>query len=968
VHGITVDAKDRVWISGNGERDTQILAFSRTGKFLLQIGRAGKSGGSNDTSNVARATQMRLDHQRNEVFVSDGEMNQNHRVIVFDSETGAYKRHWGAYGGKPDDAAAAAGADPAGAPPRQFGNAVHCLRIDRDGLVYVCDRSHNRFQIFGKDGRFEKEMFLARETASGGTVADLDFSPDQKFIYVADGANQKVWIVLRNELRVVGSFGERGPGAGQFQTTLHDLTVDSKGNVYTGEAANGGRVQKFAVGGVQSAHTWEEIFRAIPAAAAIGQYMERLSARPHHIGAPYTKESAEWMLARFREWGWNAEIESYEVLFPTPRERVLEMVAPRRFKAALEEPAIAVDPTSNQKSEQLPTYNAYSIDGDVTGPLVYVNYGRPEDYDELEALGVSVRGAIVIARYGGSFRGTKPKIAAEHGAIGCLIYSDPRDDGYFGDAVFPDGPMRNANGVQRGSVIDLPQHAGDPLTPGVAATRGAKRLAVSDAPTLTRIPVLPISYGDAQPLLAAMAGPIAPPLWRGALPITYRLGPGPSEVHLKVSFNWDIKPIYNVIARLEGSTFADEWIVRGNHHDAWVNGAADPVSGLAPALEEARALGQLAKQGWRPKRTIVYAAWDGEEAGLIGSTEWVEQHQAELRQKAVVYINSDGNGRGFLQAGGSHTLEHFVNDVARSIEDPETKGTVWQRWQAQQISQGSADKRSESRTRGDLRINALGSGSDYTPFLQHHGTASLNLSFGGFDDDGIYHSIYDDFYHFKKFSDPGFLYGRALAQFVGTAVLRLADADVLPYEFTGLAETVQSYVRELQSLLKQRQDDVRERNRQISEGVLAAINDPRRPRPIPKVEPVPPALNFAPLENASTALATAASRWHKALETRRVRIANDPNALKMLNARLIQSERQFVDELGLPRRPWYRHLLYAPGYYTGYGVKTMPGVREAIEEKRFADVEREVVRLAAALDRETALIEGLMAELERLTR
>jgi N-acetylated-alpha-linked acidic dipeptidase len=720
--------------------------------------------------------------------------------------------------------------------------------------------------------------------------------------------------------------------------------------------------------GGQTAPAWDEKYRAIPDAAAIGQYMERLSARPHHVGAPYTKDNAEWMLAKFREWGWDAHIETYDVLFPTPKERLLEMIAPTRFKAVLEEPAVPVDPTSGQKTEQLPTYNAYSIDGDVTGPLVYVNYGRPEDYEELEALGVSLRGAIVIARYGGSFRGTKPKIAAEHGAIGCLIYSDPRDDGYFADAVFPDGPMRNADGVQRGSVMDLPTHAGDPLTPGVAAIPGATRLAIKDAPTLTKIPVLPISYGDAQPLLAAVGGPLAPAPWRGALPITYRLGPGPSRVHLKVSFNWDMKPLYNVVAKLEGSTFPDQWIVRGNHHDAWVNGASDPVSGMAPELEEARALGQLTKQGWRPKRTIVYAAWDGEEAGLIGSTEWVEQHEAELRQRAAVYINTDGNSRGFLQAGGSHTLEHFVNEVARSVEDPETKGTVWKRWQAQQISQGSADKRNEIRTRANLRINALGSGSDYTPFLQHHGTASLNLSFGGLDDDGIYHSIYDDFYHFKTFSDPGFLYGRALAQFVGTAVVRLADADVLPYEFTGLADTVQIYLRELHNLLKQRQDDVKERNRQINDGVFAAVNDPKRPRPVPKVEAVPPALNFAPLENAAAALVQAADRWQKAVAGARQMLANDQNRLKAVNARLIQSERQFIDENGLPRRSWYRHLLYAPGYYTGYGVKTMPGVREAIEEKRYADVEREVVRLAAALDRETSLLNDVAGELERLTK
>ena len=706
---------------------------------------------------------------------------------------------------------------------------------------------------------------------------------------------------------------------------------------------------------------WDERYRALPEAAAIGRYMQRLSARPHFVGSPYNKDNAEWMLARFTEWGWDAKLETYDVLFPTPKERLLEMTAPTRFKATLEEPAVAVDPTSNQKAEQLPTYNAYSVDGDVTGPVVYVNYGRPEDYDELDAAGVSVKGAIVIARYGGSFRGTKPKIAAEHGAIGCLIYSDPRDDGYFTDAVFPDGPMRNKDGVQRGSVLDLPQASGDPMTPGQPSVAGVKRLDLKDVTTLTKIPTLPISYGDAQPLLAAMRGRVAPESWRGALPITYRLGPGPTQVHLKVAFNWDIKTMYDVVATIKGSTFPDEWIVRGNHHDAWVNGASDPVSGMAPELEEARAIGQLVKQGWRPKRTLVYAAWDGEEPGLLGSTEWVEQHDAELRDKAAIYINSDGNSRGFLQASGSHTLEHLVNEVAKSVEDPETKGTVWKRWQSNVVAHASGDRRTEARSRADLRIGALGSGSDYTPFLQHHGIASLNLSFGGFDDDGIYHSIYDDFYHFSKFSDPGFLYGRALAQFSGSLVVRLADADLLPYEFTNLADTAQGYLREVQALLRNRQDEVRERNRQIADGVFAAVNDPKEPRPIPAVEDVPLALNFAPLENAVAALARAADRYKAAVS----KATLDEATTRRVNTRLLQAERQFIDEGGLPRRPWYRHLLYAPGFYTGYGVKTMPGVREGIEQKRYEEAEKEAARLAAAITKEAALINAAAGEMEK---
>jgi N-acetylated-alpha-linked acidic dipeptidase len=712
------------------------------------------------------------------------------------------------------------------------------------------------------------------------------------------------------------------------------------------------------------APAWDATFRGLTEAKSIGEFMRTLSARPHHLGSPYGKQNAEWILARFKEWGWDARIESYEVLFPTPKERVLELLEPTRFKASLEEPPVAVDPTSSQKNEQLPSFNAYSVDGDVTGPLVYVNYGRPSDYEELERRGISVKGAIVIARYGASWRGIKPKVAAEHGAIGCLIYSDPRDDGYAVDGVFPEGPMRNKDGVQRGSVMDMPTYPGDPLTPGIASTATAKRLALTDVTTLTRIPVLPISYGDAQPLLAALTGPTAPTDWRGGLPITYRLGPGQARVHLKLAFDWSQKRAYNVIARLPGAVYPDEWIVRGNHHDAWVNGAQDPVSGVSAELEEARALGELVKRGWRPKRSIVYAAWDGEEQGLLGSTEWVEDHETDLREKAVLYINTDGNGRGFLNVGGSHALESLVNEVARLVDDPQTKQSVWKRMQARAIASASGAVRAEARSRPELRISALGSGSDYSAFLQHAGVPTLNLGFGGLDaDDGIYHSIYDDYYHFTKFLDTDFTYGRALAQTVGTLVIRTADADVLPFQFTPLADTVQTYVRELQALLKDQQDSVRERNRQVEEGVFAAIADPRRPVKAPAAEPIPPAINFAPLENAANALTRAAERYRKALDGAKNTLPRE--TIVAVNARLRQSERQLIDDTGLPRRPWYRHLLYAPGYYTGYAVKTMPGVREGIEEKAYAEAEREIARVAAALEREVRLVDAAATELER---
>jgi N-acetylated-alpha-linked acidic dipeptidase len=709
---------------------------------------------------------------------------------------------------------------------------------------------------------------------------------------------------------------------------------------------------------------WDATFRELPQPSNIRASMERLSARPHHVGSAYDKENAEWILARFKEWGWEAEIETFSVLFPTPKERVLELVEPTRFTAKLEEPAIAVDPTTNQKTEQLPTFNAYSIDGDVTGPLVYVNYGRPEDYEVLERYGVSVKGAIVVARYGQSWRGIKPKVAAEHGAIGCLIYSDPKDDGFGAGEVFPNGPMRPADGAQRGSVMDMPVYPGDPLTPGIGATADAKRLAVKDAPTLTKIPVMPISYADAQPLLASLTGAVVPADWRGGLPITYRFGPGAGRAHLKLSFNWDQKPLYDVVARLRGSTFPDQWVVRGNHHDAWVNGAEDPISGLSAMLEEARALGELRKQGWTPKRTIVYCAWDGEEPALLGSTEWAETHAAELQQHAVAYLNSDGNGRGFLEVEGSHALEHFMNDVARDITDPETRLSVWKRRHARMLEAAKADEKGKVRDRADWRIGALGSGSDYTPFLQHLGIPSVNISYGGEDASGIYHSIYDDFYFFTHFLDTDFAYGKALAQTGGTAVIRLADADILPFHYTNLADTVRTYADELQTLVKKKREEVTERNREIADGVYVAIDDPRRPKSAPKTETVPPKdLDFTPLMRAIETLTRRAAAVDKA-RTEAAKKSPAAAALAAIDAKIAQSEQQLLDPAGLPHREWFKHLLYAPGFYTGYGVKTMPGVREAIEQGQYDKVPGEVARLAKALDRESAWLESIAKALD----
>ena len=734
-----------------------------------------------------------------------------------------------------------------------------------------------------------------------------------------------------------------------------------------GFARQDGDLRGYSTAASKAERDWEVKFRAIPEPSRMRESLRRLSARPHHVGSPYGKDNAEWLRDQFKSYGWDASIEQFQVLFPTPKERLLEMVAPTKFTAKLEESALAQDPTSGQKSEQLPSYNAYSADGDVTAPLVYVNYGVPADYDALERRRISVKGAIVIVRYGGSWRGIKPKVAYEHGAVGCLIYSDPKDDGYAQGEVYPAGPWRPKDGVQRGSVMDMPVYPGDPLTPGVGATKDAVRLDRKDATTIMKIPVLPISWGDAQPLLAALTGPVVPDEWRGALPLTYRFGPGPARVHLKLAFDWSLKPIYDVIAKIPGSEYPDEWVVRGNHHDGWVNGAQDPLSGLSPELEEARAFGELMKQGWRPKRTIVYAAWDGEEPALLGSTEWVETHAAELARKAVLYFNTDGNDRGFFSVGGSHSLERFMNDVEKDIVDPETNLSVWKRMQAQAVAAGDRKARGEARDRADLRIEALGSGSDFSPFLQHAGVPSMNGGYGGEDGGGIYHSIYDSFAWYTRFSDTSFVYGRALAQTIGTTVMRMADAELLPFEFGNLAETVQGYTSELKELRETVASQIAETNRQIDDGVFAATNDPHNPLTPPKAEAPAPVLNFAPLDNADGSLTRAATRYEKAYGAA-IAAGVDPKTIAQFNEIVAKGDQALLDEKGLPKRPWYKHLLYAPGLYTGYGVKTMPGAREAIEQKSWVEADVEIGRVASAVQREADLVNRATEVLERKGR
>jgi N-acetylated-alpha-linked acidic dipeptidase len=694
----------------------------------------------------------------------------------------------------------------------------------------------------------------------------------------------------------------------------------------------------------------EKQFRDGVEASNIQEYLKRLSARPHHVGSPYDKDNAEWMLKKFKEWGYEARIERFDVLFPTPKFRSLEMIKPTSFRAAMQEPVVAGDATTKQRDEQLPTYNAYSADGDVTAPLVYVNHGNREDYETLDRLGISVKGAIVIARYGAGWRGIKPKVAAEHGAIGCIIYSDPNEDGYAKGDAYPKGGWRPRDGVQRGSVMDT-DYPGDPLTPGVGATENAKRLSVREAKTITKIPVLPISWGDALPMLSALEGPVVPAEWRGALPITYHVGPGPAVVHLKVASNWDIKPVYDVIAVMKGSN-ADQWVIRGNHHDGWVNGTDDPLAGMAPLLEEARVLAKLHSQGWTPARSIVFCAWDGEEPGLLGSVEWVETHVAELKQHAVAYLNSDGNDRGFFSPGGTQDLQTFISAVAREVKDPETSMSAYQRAHLLDISKAkNAEDRAEVRHRDDLVLEALGDGSDFTAFQDFAGIPTLDLSYGGEDGGDQYHSIYDDFEWYTKFIDPGLAYGRTLAQTVGSAVMRLADAELLPFDYKPQADAIGKYVDELEKLLKDKQEEYGERELELKEGVFTAIKDPRKPLSPPPAEAVPPYMNFAPLKNAVESFKKSADRYNEALSAYKARATPaSAEALAKVNEDLMHVSRLLLNERGLPERPWFKNQVYAPGAYTGYGAKPLAAVREYMDQKKWHEADGQVPQVAQAIE------------------
>ena len=697
----------------------------------------------------------------------------------------------------------------------------------------------------------------------------------------------------------------------------------------------------------------EAKFDALLNADNLDSWMKYLTAQPHHVGSPYDKKVVDFVAAKFKEWGYQVRIEKFDVLFPTPKLRLVEMLAPTTYKASLTEPPVKGDPYSDQTKEALPGYNAFSVDGDVTADLVFVNYGIPEDYVELERRGISVEGKIVIAKYAGSWRGIKPKLAAEKGAIGCLIYSDPEDDGYYRGDVYPKGPFKNEYGIQRGSVMDMPMAPGDPLTPGYGATDNAVRIDIKEANTLTKIPVLPISYHDALPLLTALEGPVVPNSWKGALPITYHIGPGPAKVHLKLEFNWELKPAYDVIATMKGSTLPDEWVIRGNHHDAWVHGANDPISGLVALMEEARVVGDLVKQGHQPKRTMMYCAWGAEEQGLLGSTEWVETHAKELKEKVVAYINTDGTGAGFLNAGGSHTLEMFFDEISKSVMDPVMNVSVFER-------RNALEKVKNNTSWAHYKLGALGSGSDYSPFFQHLGIASFNMGFGGESSGGEYHTMYDSYQHYKRFKDPNFQYGVTLAKVAGRTSLRLANAHILPFEFTHFTSVVKKYANEVINLAGSLREDANRHNMLINNGTYALASNPKNNLKVPEKKASVPYFNFAPLDNALIILTAQSDNFTKTLNNRFLSYHSNRN----LNTILRNMERALTREHGLPKRPWYKHHIYAPGFYTGYGVKTLPGVREAIEQSEFEQVQAQIDILASVINKFSSKIKEAISLFE----
>jgi N-acetylated-alpha-linked acidic dipeptidase len=683
----------------------------------------------------------------------------------------------------------------------------------------------------------------------------------------------------------------------------------------------------------------EEQFRAVPQPDSARSHLQRLTQEPHVAGTREDYDTAIYVRDRMRAYGLAAELKEYQVLLPYPKQpSIIELVAPRRERLRLQEAVIAQDASSASR-KIIPLFNGYSASGDVTAPLVYVNYGLPNDYEALKKAGVEVRGSIVIARYGNSFRGVKAKVAEQHGAVGLIIYSDPADDGYMQGDVYPNGPWRPETSAQRGSVEYLFEYPGDPLTPGQPSIPGTPRIRREEATNLPHIPVQPISYGDARRLLEPLRGPLRPKDFQGGLPFAYHVG-GTNDVrvHLKTEMSFETRTIWNVVARIDGNEERDRWIIMGNHRDAWTFGAVDPNSGTTAMLEAARGFGQLLKSGWKPRRTILLCSWDGEEQGLIGSTEWAEELAAELKEKAVAYLNMDAavSGANF-GASSVPSLWRLIRSATRDVRDPKTGKTIYEAWQdrtrEQRPTPELTDPSGTDTPIAEARIGSLGSGSDYTPFLQHLGVPALDMSFGG--DYGVYHSAYDSFYWMSKFGDPTFQYHTAAAQLWGTIALRLANARGLPFVYTDYANQLRDFLTEVERAATARK--------------LAGAFDGRALREVINDFNV----EARKIEERQQSLVA---------EIERTRVqANDSYTraiarLQRINDALLAAERALTDARGLSGRSWYKHQIYAPGYYTGYAAQPLPDLRQAVDNSKAEDAREAAVRITEAIRRATDVL------------
>jgi N-acetylated-alpha-linked acidic dipeptidase len=689
-------------------------------------------------------------------------------------------------------------------------------------------------------------------------------------------------------------------------------------NITTPVVLSQNAIDGFSADRTAAQRRWEEQFRAVPNPQSAREHLRILTSEPHIAGTKEDYATAIYVRDQLRSYGLKADLKEYDVWLNYPNmPSVLELITTRRQRLSTHEAVVPGDPSSSHP-KITPLFNGYTASGDVTAPLVYANYGLPDDYDDLKKIGVDVKGKIVIVRYGNSFRGVKAKVAEDRGAIGCIIYSDPADDGYMQGDVYPKGPWRPVASGQRGSVQYLFDYPGDPLTPGRPSIPGVPRLKPEEATDLTKIPTQPIAYDVARTILSQLKGPVRPRDFQGGLPFAYHVG-GTSDVkvRLKTDMDYKIRKIWNVVATIDGNEEKDRWIILGNHRDAWVFGAVDPNSGTSAMLEVGRGLGQLLKQGWTPRRTIILCSWDAEEYGLVGSTEWAEELAGELKEKAVAYLNLDAAVSGVhFGAASVPSLWKLMRAVTRDVKDPKTGKTVYQQWQDRARENRSEDEENTA----EARIGALGSGSDYTPFLQHLGIASTDMGFGG--DYGVYHSAYDSFHWMDQFGDPGFRYHVVAAQLWGTLALRLAGADGLSFDYTDYAAELREFFSETLKLAKRRNLAKSFEEKLMS----AAIED----------------------------FAKEAERVEKSRQEA-IRGSNRERLLKINNA-LVQAERQFIDPRGLRGRVWYKHQIYAPGFYTGYAAQPLTDFRQALDDRNGANAKESLERIVEAIKRVTATL------------